>query len=539
MSRTLSIKYRFSTVFLLVLLVVILAGSFSIWKLTDYYTFSAQIQDRFFRSTQYIGDLNNFTSDFRAAEGAALLSNSNETVANDAEREELDRRITLAQHSFEQVYHDEDEAKLYAKFKAQWFTYRDIANQVLSLSSSGRKPVAIATYLTTSRSAYAEASDTLGELTDLNVANAKRASLRADGAYRATRQLTVFAVGFSGLFVVGGLLYMRRWIADPVLDLAQRMRGLAANETDANIPGIERGDEIGEMARSVVVFRDNVIDLALIQRSLADQATLLAEKLAAEQRLSQLQRNFVSMASHEFRTPLTVIDAHAQRLINAKDRLSPTDVAERAGKLRSAVLRITSVIDNLIDSSRLIEGETELFFHPTEIDLNTLLGDVCRLHREIMPSAQIIESFGYSALPVFGDRKLLFQAFSNLLSNAIKYSSDGGRAKVSVTIEPGEIKVTIEDRGIGIPEKDIGRLFERYFRGSNVSGIVGTGVGLFLVKTVVDLHHGDIAVESQEGNGSRFTVRLPASTRQRVRNETLRETQSEAAGLGEGDIKVS
>lgn len=512
MSRRDSIRFRFSTVFLLVLLVVVILGSFSIWRLTDYHKFSAEIRDRFFRSTQYIGDLNNFTSDFRAAEGTRLLSsNAAESAANDKERTELDRRIVLAQHSYEHIHHDKDEADLYAKFQAQWFAYRDIANQVRALSSSGRKPEAIAMYMASSRAAYDAASDTLGELTDLNAANAQAAARRADMAYREAQRVTSAAVGFAGLLVVGGLLYMRRSITDPLLDLARSMHGLAGKDLDVDIPGVGRDDEIGEMARAVVVFRDALIDVAISQRALADQASLLAEKLAAEQRLTQLQRNFVSMASHEFRTPLTIIDGQAQRLINTKDRLGPDDVAGRAGKIRGAVLRITSVIDNLIGSSRLFDGEAKLYFHPTELDLRALLREVCRLHREVVPRAQIFEAYGTPPLPIRGDQKLLFQAFSNLLSNAIKYSPDGSLIKISATAEPGWISVAIEDRGVGIPEKDVERLFERYFRGSNVSGIVGTGVGLYLVKTVIDLHGGEIAVESREGKGSRFTVRLPAS----------------------------
>ncbi len=507
-----SIKFRFSTVFLLVLLVVIVLGSFSIWRLTDYYKFSAEIRDRFFRSTQYIGDLNNFTSDFRAAEGTALLASSlAEAAANDKEREELDQRITLAQHSYEHIRHEKDEADGYARFQTLWRAYRDIADQVLGAAAGGRKPEAIKMYMTSSRSAYEAASDALDALTELNVAKAQRAGLSADSAYRSARTLTVVAVGFAGLLVIGSLLYMRRSITDPLLALARSMHALAGNETDVDIPGVERGDEIGNMARSVVVFRDNVIDLAISQRALSDQASLLAEKLAAEQRLTQLQRNFVSMASHEFRTPLTIIDGHAQRLINAADRLGPSDVAERAERIRSAVLRITSVIDKMIDSARLIEGDANLYFHPSEIDLRALLGEVCRLHREVVPRAHIIENFGNLPLPIVGDRKLLFQAFSNLLSNAIKYSPEGGLVKISAMAASGQATVVIEDRGVGIPEKDIKRLFERYFRGSNVAGIVGTGVGLYLVKTVVELHGGDIAAESCEGKGSRFTVRLPAT----------------------------
>jgi signal transduction histidine kinase len=115
------------------------------------------------------------------------------------------------------------------------------------------------------------------------------------------------------------------------------------------------------------------------------------------------------------------------------------------------------------------------------------------------------------ALPVFGDSKLLFQMFSNLISNAIKYSDDGQRIDVAADVELQQVVVTVRDHGIGIPTRDLAHVFGRYNRGSNVSGIVGTGVGLYLVKMVVDLHGGSVTVESKGGEGSRFTVRLPMS----------------------------
>jgi two-component system OmpR family sensor kinase len=101
--------------------------------------------------------------------------------------------------------------------------------------------------------------------------------------------------------------------------------------------------------------------------------------------------------------------------------------------------------------------------------------------------------------------------FSNLISNAVKYSDDGRPIAITAEadIESKQVVVTVQDRGIGIPQKDIEHVFGRYNRGSNVSGIVGTGVGLYLVKIVIDLHGGSIAAESKEGEGSRFAVRLP------------------------------
>jgi signal transduction histidine kinase len=264
------------------------------------------------------------------------------------------------------------------------------------------------------------------------------------------------------------------------------------------------------------------------QRGLAQQASMLEERLAAEQRLTEMQRNFVSMASHEFRTPLTIIDGNARRLIKSSERAPGAEIVQRAGRIRAAVLRVTHLMDNLLNTSRLVDRGADLYFHPSEIDLATLLNDVCQLHREIAPKSRILARIEPRPLPMFGDPKLLHQAFSNLLSNAIKYSPGGSRVELGVHTDPDHVFVSVDDQGIGIPAADLAQIFERYARGSNVSGIVGTGIGLYLVKMVVDLHDGRIAVESTEGHGSRFTVRLP-----------LHGAQSATPGTGTASTKTS
>ncbi len=354
------------------------------------------------------------------------------------------------------------------------------------------------------------------------MANAHAASDRFAAAYRQAFWLIGLAMAIAGVMVAAALLYIRRSISAPLLTLADRMHRLAVNDTDIDIPDTGRGDEIGEMARAAVVFRNNAIELMRSQRVLARQAAMLEEQLAQEQRLALLQRNFVSMASHEFRTPLTIIDGHAQRLIKMRDRIATDEIGERAGKVRSAVLRLTHLIDNLLNSSRLIDGGAGLYFHPAEIEVAALLREVCQLHREMAPGSRIEERFGAAPLQMVGDPKLLFHVFSNLLSNAVKYSPGGGAIEAAAGVAADEVVVVIADRGIGIPASDLDRLFQRYHRGSNVSGIVGTGVGLYLVKMVVDLHGGRIEVESTEGAGSRFTVRLP-----------IRPARGEEAAQGE------
>ena len=196
----------------------------------------------------------------------------------------------------------------------------------------------------------------------------------------------------AGLMMIAALLYVRRSLSAPLLSLAACMRQLATNDMDIGIQGTERGDEIGEMARSVVVFRNNAIELATTQRSLAHQASMLERKLVQERRLAQLQSNFVSMVSHELRTPLTIIDGHAQRLAKMNDAARPHEITQRSGKIRGAVLRMTSLIDSLLGSTQIIDGE--LYFHPASFDMRALLHEVCHLHREIAPGSQIWENYG-------------------------------------------------------------------------------------------------------------------------------------------------
>ena len=513
MQQPQSLRFHLTAVFLLFFLLVVVLGWFSIWRLSHFSRVSADVAEVWLPNTRALGDLNNSTSDFRAIEGSNLLtSDPSELAQTERQMTELDRAIAQAERSFERIRRDPAENDLYRSFKQEWNEYRTLVNQIAALSRANRKAEAVALYGGASRAAYGVASDTLGRLTDQAVADAQAASDRLHVAYRQAIWLIVLGIVIAGVMVVAALVHIRRSISAPLLQLADRMRLLAANNTDIDIPATGRRDEIGKMAQATVVFRNNAIELMRSQRTLARQAALLEEQLAQEQRLALAQRNFVSMASHEFRTPLTIIDGHARRLEKSREAPSPREIGERVGKIRAAVLRLTHLIDNLLNSGRLIDGGAELYFEPAELDLVALLHEVCQLHREMVPAAEIVERLGDAPIPVIGDAKLLFQLFGNLISNAVKYSPNGGVIAVEAALTAEEVTVSFIDRGMGIPPADLGRLFERYYRGSNVSGIVGTGVGLYLVRTAVDLHKGRIEVASEENNGSRFVVHLPVDS---------------------------
>lgn len=505
-----SIRNRLSLAFVLLGLLLGAVGLLSLRWLGDVNAASVEIRDRWLQSSRLLGDLNNATSDFRTAEADFLLSeDGGQRRVHQEEMVRLRAEVEHAAREFGDLPHAAEEAAIWARFDSAWTRYLAESSRDLELARQRRAAEALRLYHGASQAAFGAASDALGLLTSYSVLRAREASDRAEGTFRRARVLILLAMAMAVIMVVLVMNHIAKTISAPLLELAQRMHELAENRTNIEVASTERVDEVGEMARAVVVFRNNAIELAHSKRGLEQQASMLAEKLEHEQHLTTTQRNFVAMASHEFRTPLTVIDGQAQRLIKVGDRLAPEEILERAGRVRAAVRRMTNVLETLISSARLLDADTGLYFHPLPFNPAALLHDVCQMHREASSDAWVIERLAPLPATMVGDPRLLFQALSNLVSNAVKYSPVGKPVWVRAVVDGERLVVLVEDEGMGIAAEDLPRLFQRYFRGANARGMVGTGIGLYLVKTVVALHGGDVEVHSDPGKGSRFTLRLP------------------------------
>lgn len=223
------------------------------------------------------------------------------------------------------------------------------------------------------------------------------------------------------------------------------------------------------------------------------------------------QPDVVSVASHELRSLLALIDANAQRMIAMQNRLTAAELAERAQRIRGAVRSMMQLIDDLTGDAVSVGAHGDVHYHPREVDLTAVLREVCDLQRDLTPHARIRGVVTAQPFTVEGDATLLRQVFSNILSNAVRYSRPPAVVDVSVSQEGNAVVALIEDRGIGIPEPERRLVFERYYRGSNTAGVVGTGVGLYVVRTLVDLHKGSVVAQGREGGGTRFEVRLAAA----------------------------
>ena len=232
--------------------------------------------------------------------------------------------------------------------------------------------------------------------------------------------------------------------------------------------------------------------------------------LARQQELNQLKTRFVSMASHEFRTPLATILSSAELLQVYHDRLDPEERSATLTSVETAVKRMTRMLDDV-----LVIGKGEVVTNGCSPQPLALARWCERLIREVSEATPVAQGkrphIKLDAPPgeCLLDETLLHHMVGNLLSNAIKYSPQGGDVLLRVTREPGAVRFEVSDTGIGIQPQDMKRLFETFYRASNVGQISGTGLGLAIVKRAVDQHGGTISVRSEAGRGTCFTIVIP------------------------------
>lgn len=230
--------------------------------------------------------------------------------------------------------------------------------------------------------------------------------------------------------------------------------------------------------------------------------------LEREKELSELKSRFISMASHEFRTPLTAIQGSADLLQHYSQKLSDEKKLTHLHRIQDSIQHMVQLLDDILLIGKAEAGKTE--FQPATLDLKQYC---CNLVEEMQLTASSQHKIAFSILgectQACMDEKLLRHILTNLLSNAIKYSPQGGTVHFELACGQKEVTFQIKDQGIGIPPEDLRRLFESFHRAKNVGKITGTGLGLAIVKRSVDLHGGKISVTSEVGVGTAFTVRLP------------------------------
>ena len=243
----------------------------------------------------------------------------------------------------------------------------------------------------------------------------------------------------------------------------------------------------------------------------AGGAVVYIEDVSERRRIDQVRTDFVANISHELRTPVGALSVLAETL---EDEDDPETVRRVVDRMMSEAQRASRTIDDLIELSRIeLGGERDI--EPVRIDgvLVEAMDRVKELatHGDIAIS-ELAGADKIAGVVVEGDRRQLVSAVGNLVENAVKYSEPGGSVQVCTRIADERVEIAVVDQGVGIPQRDLDRIFERFYRvdraRSRATG--GTGLGLSIVRHVAQKHGGDVDVVSAEGEGSTFTLRLPA-----------------------------
>lgn len=287
----------------------------------------------------------------------------------------------------------------------------------------------------------------------------------------------LFVAAVVGFFLAGKAL-------KPIREIARTTRHITVNNLDERI--------------TVPVARDDIGQLASTINGMLDRLSLSFQKIT----------QFTADASHELRTPLTIMRGELE--IALRGERSAEDYLETLGSSLEEVERMSKIVNDLLLLSKSDMGQ-ELMHHDP-VDLKILLNDMMAHFRILADESRIeLSSDLQEVETVFGDQLRLRQMMVNLLSNAIRYTAPGGRIKLSLNNTADGVEIAVADTGIGIPEADIPRIFDRFYRADKARSrqYGGSGLGLSIVKWIVDSHHGVIKVDSVVGEGTVFRVLFP------------------------------
>lgn len=233
----------------------------------------------------------------------------------------------------------------------------------------------------------------------------------------------------------------------------------------------------------------------------------LDASLSKEKELNEMKSRFVSMASHEFRTPLTTMMSSLSLVTRYNERNDPDNHAKHIRKIEKSIVNLTDILNDFLSVSKLEEGKVEN--DPEEMNLKHFLLDIDSEMQGMLSEKQTILQNYSGEEQVYLDAKLLRNILFNLISNAIKFSPEDGVIELSTRVDEQTISILVKDHGIGISEQDQQHLFERFFRGGNATHIQGTGLGLNIVARYAELMNGKVSIESAQNKGTTASLFIP------------------------------
>lgn len=293
--------------------------------------------------------------------------------------------------------------------------------------------------------------------------------------------------------------------------------GLRKDDSEFPVEISLAGYNVGEYQFSVAFINDitrrkqselsEKLQKLELERKIKEHTRELAESLRREKQLNELKSRFVSMASHEFRTPLSSILTSASLVNSYLSKNEPEKAEKHLKRIKSSITNLTQILNDFLSIDKIEQGKIETVKEKIELeDFIRIIAE--EMEGNLKPGQQISYTHRGESILV-SDPQLLKNVLINLISNASKYSFDCSLINIESSLESGMLQIKIADQGIGIPEKDKDKLFGLFFRAGNVGEINGTGLGLNIVARYIELLNGNITYTSIENKGTTFFITIP------------------------------
>lgn len=287
---------------------------------------------------------------------------------------------------------------------------------------------------------------------------------------------------------------------------------LDVRENTYNLLGVPLPDVQGNINEVLVVMK-NITSSKLTQRK-------LVRAVEKEKELSSLKSRFVTMASHEFRTPLSTMLSSVFLLENYVGEKYEVQKKTHLERIRRSIQTLTELMNDFLSIGSLEEGQIKAVYSPVEI--HTFMREtVAELNSIKKPGQQIELTVSGEETTILTDHQMLTNILRNLVSNAVKYSPADARIQLNVSVKDARLTILVEDEGMGIPARDQPEIFKRFYRAENATNIQGTGLGLNIVRKYLQLLKGTITFESKENEGTTFTVNIPVTISQEIAKRQL------------------
>jgi signal transduction histidine kinase len=267
---------------------------------------------------------------------------------------------------------------------------------------------------------------------------------------------------------------------------------------------------------SIAIDRSDSIERVMVaNHALMEKTHQLKNALKHEQEMRRMQNEFVALVSHEFKTPLQIIDSTREvmaRKIKMHNIMDST-LDKSLARIKSGIQRMNGLIQSTLNLARMENGENAIKVEKAVFDLKEFVTDIIEKNYNLAMTKNIKIVTKINELPreFFGDAKLLDHAFTNIISNAIKYSKTYGLVKIMAKANHDKVALRVVDNGIAIPKEDLSKIGQKFFRAKNTLSVPGSGIGIYLTKHFIELHGGDVLIESEIGVGTTVTVTLPRS----------------------------